>query len=509
MTVQAIRLYNFMPFEDSRWIELRPITLLFGRNSSGKSAIIRAIRLLKQSLNAGSDTLRFITDQGVDLGAFDTVVHRQQPDRIMSFSFSCVIPELADLILPFINHWRRVENVPIFSVQDLRKGFSIRFGFASSAADKPAELAELQIDCLWMDKSERTLLYVQHLDSETAISLNYDWYFDSQFAGVRDMQWDFAGLDTSAEFLPVLLDFSEYNLLGTLPFGLVVELLNKCVKDFLQAIDYLGPVRPEPQRAYFLNELQRRNWNEAGLSAFSRFLSDNIDEARLTEIDRWLQYLDLATRVTHPKLLYPGKTISLSHILLEGSDPTPMQISITDTGYGIGQVFPIIVQSTTSRQLIKTDQPVRWLIIEQPELHLHPRAQAQLADLFVNVIYKVNEEYDDTGQVSATNRSLSGVCVLLETHSEHLLLRLRRRIAETSIGKNRELVNGWQNQYLEVTDLALYFVVPQKPNVSSVKELQISNFGDFTDPPDEFTGFFSDDLKETLAITRAKLDASE
>ena len=52
MTVRAIRLKNFMAFEDTDWLELRPITLLFGRNSSGKSAVIRALRLLKQSLDA-------------------------------------------------------------------------------------------------------------------------------------------------------------------------------------------------------------------------------------------------------------------------------------------------------------------------------------------------------------------------------------------------------------------------------------------------------------------------
>lgn len=50
MTVTAFRVQNFMGFEDSGWIELKPITLLFGRNSSGKSALIRALLLLRQSL---------------------------------------------------------------------------------------------------------------------------------------------------------------------------------------------------------------------------------------------------------------------------------------------------------------------------------------------------------------------------------------------------------------------------------------------------------------------------
>ena len=58
MTVDAFRLKNFMAFRDTGWIELRAITLLFGRNSSGKSAIIRALRLLKQSLYNGQTFLQ-------------------------------------------------------------------------------------------------------------------------------------------------------------------------------------------------------------------------------------------------------------------------------------------------------------------------------------------------------------------------------------------------------------------------------------------------------------------
>ncbi len=57
MTVEAFRIQNFMGFEDSGWIELRPITLLFGRNSSGKSAILRALLLLRQSLSSQTEDL--------------------------------------------------------------------------------------------------------------------------------------------------------------------------------------------------------------------------------------------------------------------------------------------------------------------------------------------------------------------------------------------------------------------------------------------------------------------
>ena len=91
MTVTAIRLRNFMAFEDTGWIELSPITLFFGRNSSGKSAIFRALHLLKQSLKAHADEgpLRFSDEDGIDLGSFTELIHRQEVKRPLVFGFRC------------------------------------------------------------------------------------------------------------------------------------------------------------------------------------------------------------------------------------------------------------------------------------------------------------------------------------------------------------------------------------------------------------------------------------
>lgn len=98
MDVEAIRLINFMAFEDTGWIELKPITLLFGHNSSGKSAILRALRLLKQSLKADSNNgpLIFLARNQLDLGAFQSALHRKPDDkndteRFMVFCFRCTL----------------------------------------------------------------------------------------------------------------------------------------------------------------------------------------------------------------------------------------------------------------------------------------------------------------------------------------------------------------------------------------------------------------------------------
>jgi AAA15 family ATPase/GTPase len=89
MTVTAFRVQNFMGFEDSGWIELRPITLLFGRNSSGKSALIRALLLLRQSLDSSPDSgaLLFVKDDGYDFGDYREIVRDHGIDSDISFWF--------------------------------------------------------------------------------------------------------------------------------------------------------------------------------------------------------------------------------------------------------------------------------------------------------------------------------------------------------------------------------------------------------------------------------------
>ena len=89
-----------------------------------------------------------------------------------------------------------------------------------------------------------------------------------------------------------------------------------------------------------------------------------------------------------------------------------MSVSLADVGYGISQVLPIVITSVLSRNTIIT--------IEQPELHLHPKLQANLADLFIK---------------SASTRNNN---FILETHSEHIILRLKRRQKEApkNIGKS-------------------------------------------------------------------------
>jgi hypothetical protein len=106
-----------MAFQDSDWLELRPITLLFGRNSSGKSALIRALRLFKQSLDpeAGGKSLRFRSRTGLNQGRFENTLYRGARLPLISFGFRCKL-DTVEPLRELVNRYLAQNNVePISS----------------------------------------------------------------------------------------------------------------------------------------------------------------------------------------------------------------------------------------------------------------------------------------------------------------------------------------------------------------------------------------------------------
>jgi predicted ATPase len=161
--------------------------------------------------------------------------------------------------------------------------------------------------------------------------------------------------------------------------------------------------------------------------------------------------LDLSRLPTHSRIL----------IIPDGGK---VELRPDDVGIGISQVIPVIVTALDGKQRIAS--------IEQPELHLHPRIQAELGDLFIE------SAFGDRQQT-----------FILETHSEHLILRLLRRIRETTDG---DLPTG--KPPLKPDDIAVYYVQQRNDEGTEVRLLRIDDSGEFIDRwPD---GFFEERAKE-------------
>lgn len=133
-------------------------------------------------------------------------------------------------------------------------------------------------------------------------------------------------------------------------------------------------------------------------------------------------------------------------VTLALGDPGGRRFGFNEVGSGLGYVLPVLAALASSRMTF----------IQQPELHLHPALQAELADA---LLARAGEMRQD----------------IVETHSEHLLLRILRRVRQTSVGTvNQEL-------RIELDDLCVLYFDPQFDGTTIVKRLRVSEDGDFVD----------------------------
>ena len=483
MKVTAIRLVNFMAFEDTGWIELRPITLLFGRNSSGKSAIIRALLLLKQSLDAQGEErpLAFIREDGLlDLGDFQTTVHRkpgegagesQRKDyleRSIVFGFRCDLA--GDPILDRVRELSGEDQESLSCVELL-----IGFGWYEKLV-KP-NLLQLQVVDLKAEAPPIVLLECKLLRESDVAGLDVQSSFILNSDVVQNPE-----LDEQVIGLPWRGERGFWTSFAS-PVPQPFEKLDAILKDvqdgvtlFLQKIVHVGPIRPRPERIYVIRDTDQPRFEREGLRGWYNFLRDQLERAdQAGLIGEWMRRLDLASEV-RAIADKDNKPVVRSQVSVNDKVEC---VNIKDIGFGASQALPVIVAAVSA-------QPDSLVIIEQPELHLHPRAQAELADIFIESILR--------GPRSSTPS------ILIETHSENLLLRFRVRLAQTTAYEDQELK-------LHREDFGAIFV-ERGDLKASVETIEFDELGAYVQQPKGFVEFFGDDFNELQALRRARADAA-
>ena len=243
----------------------------------------------------------------------------------------------------------------------------------------------------------------------------------------------------------------------------------------LRRIKYLGPLRQRPRRNYTWSGeapegvgFDGRYTIPALLASGDRGISRGFhmrSEKFLGLVGRWLKQLGLLENFDAKALAKASKQYE---IVVEATS-TGVKTNLPDVGFGVSQVLPVVVESFYAA-------PDSTIVIEQPELHLHPRVQAFLANLFVEAV-NAREDGEDRR-----------VQFLIESHSEHFIYRLQRLIAE-------EVVKPEQ--------VALYFCRSGAEG-SIIEPLSLNADGDIVNWPENFFGDEMEDTRIRLAAAAAR-----
>ncbi|WP_062297458.1 AAA family ATPase [Demequina maris] len=425
---KSVQLKNFRAFEDTGSIEYAPITLLFGRNSSGKTSILRAPLLLKQFIEQPPGTEPGFSGSAVDFGSFAETVHAGDRSRDIGIA--------AEL---------DIQDIGIGVPEDLNDAFGL---------DRKTRLGQFALDMAlhWNMRNSRTVISEMNFRAdpraEAAVALTRTGLDRHSIAigGGRARKVNgellpqtlrFSGLRRSGDQLDRQWDYAMFSL------GIALELA-------VTRLVHVGPLRDQPSRAYRTDQV-----GVAGARDTIDVLRGGGKAAR--DVVSALKLLKMADGIKIDKLA-PG----YSAILLKEVRTGRME-NLADVGFGVSQVLPIITTLVTT-------EPGSTVLVEQPELHLHPEAQGNFADVLLDL---------------ARSRNIG---LVIETHSEHFLLRLQRRVADATIDP----------EYLTT-----YFV-----DAGSVRRANIDRRGrlDRSAVPD---GFFEEDWQDLLKLTAEAAKVAE
>lgn len=332
MSIQSFTLQNYRSFVDRTTIELRPLTLLFGYNNSGKSALLRSLKLIADSLGGQSPTPLALSSQAVRGSHFSELLSRLNDSPEFDIELSLEYPKLHRF------KW---------TLRDIQLKRQVKFQTHLISRFSALTTAGTQImDAEWVD-SEWVNKSLRH---------KYDIHFADQF--FQEHVLEFNGLVPAVKWLT---DAQSTMLLPT------IDQLKSLADNMLT----LNAVRYTPDRYHPFKGAIQEHLDPNGRGAEDVLVYDSITEKSiLSQVSRWYEkYFKQRVDVV--------RSGDLFRIMLEPIRNSPYQVNIVDVGEGVIQVLPVLVACGMA-----CFGRTKILAVEEPESHLHPRLHAALAAHF-------------------------------------------------------------------------------------------------------------------------------
>jgi hypothetical protein len=543
MPITAITIENFKGIKEPVRVEFKPITLLFGPNSAGKSTIVQALHYALEIFDRNNldPDKTSIGGKAIDLGGFETLVYNHDlsnPIRLkIELELQEDLPQYFDgyedmglfqfdekiLEIPMKATTASVEITIIWNHQlemPILRQYKVDInGYELAVLDTTDDGKQVFITSVnpfnpvFLEKiipKEAKDIIKRYLiedlpDKEDEFekigpifsALLRNFKLEGGVAGMTKP----IGIISQGSALPewgkalkfhsqVWADETDLIAQGNLLMCLSSLIVGpgELIRDELKKLYYIGPIREIPKRNYIPEKSPDKSRWSSGLKGWD--IVYKAEKGFINSLNQWLTHKErlntgysIETKhyreidVEDPISLLMSQGVGLEELELiqtkMGEIPVKSRVAIReeltgidltpqDVGVGISQVLPLVVAALYIKE--------GMLAIEQPELHIHPALQVALGDLFIS---KVQER---------------GLCFLLETHSEHLMLRFLRRIRETGEGS---LPPG--KEPLKPDQLGVYYVERGEKGISLTR-IRVDQEGEFIDHWPK--GFFSERAEE-------------
>jgi len=445
--LERLRIQNFKSWQDTGDMAFGSLTGFFGTNSSGKSSILQFLLMLKQTVESSdrSQILNLDDDKSyVELGTMYDIIYNHVDPNNLSFFFD----------------WSDYEPYDEADWLVLSKGISKPYRFSSIIEIKNDKISltnfsysnfkhkfEFNITNDTIDDEHYYELVINNILSNKIERIDNGFRKPTNFYGVPN---------------PVYINYPriENELQG----------LEESFYHLFEQLYYLGPLRDYPRRTYVWGGGSSTDVGNRGERAVAALLSSRNqgptidmgdDQPKRTveeHVAHWLKELSLIYSFKVQPIAPNRKEYEVRIQRTAES----ASVFLTDVGFGVSQILPVLV-------LLFYVPEGSTVILEQPEIHLHPAVQAGLADVFIDAIKRRK------------------VQIILESHSEHLLQRLQRRIAEELISQE---------------EIKLYFTSIEEGR-SKLTTLELDEYGNINNWP---AGFFGDTMGEAAAMMRAEME---
>ena len=448
-----IRIRNFKCLEDVEF-ELKPLTLLFGPNGSGKSSLIKALRFFSKNIFNSQQNTVFKIDDEVDLIDFKEIVHNNKLEKLVKFDFS--------------------KTASTKSLDDYKK-YSLSFTFSHSNKNicfdeiefndeknntwcKFKLNQELFSDWVILKRYEDTVIKINVLDDPELIDEALFNNILYNFININIQSRGLFQIDLEGIIESLKQDMNDNNWAEkdiqffTERAHLLREKFNtiakKDLRNFLDFV-HINSLRKNPSKIY---SFENNIFSEKDYYGFM-----NNGDNFWNNVNASLAAINLNYKISVKKEKYCG--------YLQVTSDNGTTFNLTEANSGLIQLLPIIAALESLEH--------NTLLIEQPELHIHPKLQAKLTELFVN---KISEKKN----------------IVIETHSEHIVRKLQILIAQNKIDIDKVAV--------------LYF--DNNNNSTNIRKMELDERGLFLeDWPDGFFDTSSDlSLQLLEAISKAKID---